>query len=72
MDKKSLLEISNAISRISSSIRDTFTSPNVRDSNGEKANLVDVIDELAASMDRIASGLESVATAIRDSNKCTH
>ncbi len=41
--------------QLSETLRDVLTSPNVADSNGEAANLVDAIDDLARS---IRSGLK--------------
>jgi hypothetical protein len=51
-------------------IREALISPNVFDSNGEPANLVDVIHRQArniqAAGEWIGSGLDQVAAAIHD------
>ena len=44
-------------------IRDSFTSPNVSDSNGEMANMVDVIDRLASCTRAVAHSISPLDAA---------
>lgn len=48
-------ELAFAIGR---GLADVFVSPNVCDSNGEAANVVDTLDDIARALHRIASALE--------------
>jgi hypothetical protein len=43
-----------------------FTSPNVADSNGEIANLVDTSDGVARGLFRIAKALENIADIMEE------
>jgi hypothetical protein len=57
-------------SQTAEALRATLISPNVSDSNWEPANVVDVLHDLGNAVEkhggRVATGLESVASAIRD------
>lgn len=57
-------------SQLADVLRDVLVSPNVADSNGEAANLVDVLDNhgrtLLDGSEKIAAGLHAIANAIGD------
>ena len=59
-------------------VRDVLTSPNVHDSNGESANLVDTTHEMAQAINRVADAIFALvnvvdvtasASAIRDAGR---
>jgi hypothetical protein len=46
---------------VAKAILGSFQSPNVVDSNGEEANVVDVLDDIARALHRMADGLERIS-----------
>lgn len=52
--------------RLSQALENVFVSPNVSDSNGEPANLVDVMAMIARELSGMEGGLYEIAKAIRE------
>jgi uroporphyrinogen-III synthase len=50
-------------------LRQIGISPNVADSNGESANLVDALAAVASAGHAIAKAIRDVASAIRETSK---
>ncbi len=53
----------DAADRLAAALRDTLISPNVMDSNGEPANIVDALAYLARSVAHAAQALQAIAVS---------
>ena len=53
------------IQKIVNQMHHCFVSPNVSDSNGEPANLVDVSNSIAQGLHRIAKAIDGLSDAVR-------
>lgn len=52
--------------QIAEAITNSFVSPNVFDTNGEAANIVDTTNQIAKAGFEIAKAINNLAQAIRD------
>lgn len=61
--------VGEAIDGLSVALWETLQSKNVSDSNGEDANIVDVVASLASGLNSVARAIERVAAAIEQSGR---
>lgn len=61
--------VGEAIDGLSVALWETLQSKNVSDSNGEDANIVDVVASLASGLNSVAQAIERVAAAIEHSGR---
>ena len=54
------------LTQINDAIREVFISPNVSDSNGEAANVVDAMANVANGLFRIAKAIDGLADVQRE------
>jgi hypothetical protein len=62
----------NEVAGIARAITDSFTSPNVSDSNYEPANLVDTTDSIATALFRIAGSISELAAQQKSTADALH
>ncbi len=60
------MSTTDAVQNVAETIESCFQSANVSDSNGEQANVVDVINRLASAGFRIAEAIADLAAAVRE------